>query len=80
MQPGANEVGIWVLVVFGVISAAANIAVIAGVFKTQRRQVQMQENIATVPQLEKVEGKMESGISAAREGERDFEPGERVGK
>lgn len=60
MNPTPNELGVWLSVFAVVIGLIANIAIATGVFRTQRRQVRLEDNFATTPQLDKMELKMES--------------------
>jgi hypothetical protein len=67
MQPGPNEVGIWVIVAVLLLSAGSSLAVMFGPFKTQRRQVRMEENYATEDKVEKLRIEVKGDITALHE-------------
>lgn len=54
MQPTSNDIGIWLIVVSMLVNLAAGVAVIVSVFRSQRRQVRMEESFATVNQVREV--------------------------
>jgi hypothetical protein len=60
MNPSPTELGIWLSVFAVIVGLGANVALVIGTFRTQRRHVRLEDNFATVPELDKMELKMES--------------------
>lgn len=54
MQPTTNEMGVWLLALGAVVNIVAGLAVILSGFRSQRRQVRMEETFATVNQVREV--------------------------
>jgi uncharacterized coiled-coil DUF342 family protein len=62
MSPNPYDVGIWIGVLALVVSILTNVFTIVNGFRSQRRQVSLQENLATIPQLNKVESDLSGRI------------------
>lgn len=68
MNPTAQEIGIWLLVFGQFVTIGSAVVVIVASFRTQKREVSLRSDFATLPELQKIEHQLEARVTKA-EGE-----------